>query len=179
MSIYEQEIPDTFCVKDGEQLTYSEGWSDWLATELVDKTQQQHIKTWIDTSQDPIHFRSSERANRWYEKDAGKPLIIALGNTSLELAGIAWITNMGIVNKRIGHIFGVRVYDGYLEQGVATYLGKRIHRLYDEDRKKLLRYNIHVANQPAFALGIKLGYRMEESRRDREIDMVRRRSALL
>lgn len=179
MSLYEQDSPEVFTVKDGEQLTYFEGWSDWLAGELVENTQQEQVQKWIPLPEDETWFVCEERAHHWFENDGGKPLIIGLGNQAMKLAGVAWITNMGVVKKRMGNQFGIRVYDGYREQGVGSYLGRNIHRMFDEERKGTLSYSMHVANQAAFALGIPLGYKMEEGRTSREIDMVRKRPPLL
>lgn len=179
MSIFNEEIPQTFSVKDGEQLTFSEGWSDWLAHQLQEKTQQMEIQKWIPFEQDEVCFITADRAHRWYEHDAGQPIIISLGTASLELAGVAWITNMGKVNKGLGYQFGVRVYDGYREQKVGSELGSRIHRMFDEQRKGTVSYKMHVANQPAFATGIKLGYKMDPDSNSRELNMVRKRPPLL
>lgn len=159
------------------------GWSQDLGRLLVEKSQEQHIEERTPKDADE-YFTDPDAADKWYYTTAKEPLIVWLGSLTGDLAGIAWITNPDRLRKKqlsAKSNFGVRVYEGYQEQGVATELSTEIHHRYDELPRSQVQFTTQTDNNAAFALAIKFGYKLDDQQVSLQgnMTMVRRGRSLV
>lgn len=136
-------------------------WSAHLDQLLVEKSQQDHIVKYEPSDMD-FRFSSVEEVREWRRRHFSRndPIIAWLGTATNELAGIAWIENAHL--KSGIRLFGVRVYEGFENQGYGTVLANKVHRMYDEKCKPgETTFKMRVDNNAAFVIGaVKLGYKL-------------------
>jgi GNAT superfamily N-acetyltransferase len=133
--------------------------------QIATNSKQDHIRQWTPRDHDEL-FRSEKAVNEWYgNRFNGKdPLIVWLGNAAGELAGLAWVENIDRKRSAALRIFGVRVYDGFREQGLGTALADEVHHVIDTKRRGMkTSYRMKRTNNAAFSIGVGLGYKLNLS----------------
>ena len=141
-------------------LEFREGYSEELAEQILINSQQESIRRWaIEDSRGP--FRSMHSIEEWATMVERPPLIVSLGAAANKLAAVAWITSIGCETLLPRRQFGIRVYEGYQEKGIGTVLGAEIPLQHAEIETSQTSFDIANNNNRMFALGTRLGYRLD------------------
>jgi ribosomal protein S18 acetylase RimI-like enzyme len=91
------------------------GWSDELAAQLVEASQQAEIRRFTPSDAQE-RFATILSAHEWY--DAKQPTVYALAR-SAQLAGVLWFSHRPRPDLEADHTFAVRMYDSARGKGLA------------------------------------------------------------
>lgn len=91
------------------------GWSDELATQLVDASQEPEIRQFTPSDADE-RFATVDTANEWY--DAKRPSVYALARAA-QLAGLIWFSHRPRPDLAADYTFAIRMYDIARGKGLA------------------------------------------------------------
>lgn len=152
-------------------LNVATGWSDALEAQLIEKSRQENIL--LHTPKDAAQrFADHDAVQAWREK--GREVHWLLGPDQ-DLGGIIWYgpsePPQNIDTKGAQpETFAIRIYDGYVGNGLARPFMTQSLRILAEDRQKrgeplpLIWLETDIDNIPALTSYTKFGY--EEYTRD-------------
>lgn len=106
-----------------EGLTLYRGWSDDVARQLVERSQESEIKKF--TKRDAVErFIDEQAANEWYRAKEHVVYTLFQGD---ELAGVAWFAHTERPELSADYTFAIRMYESQRGRGLAGALIESVH----------------------------------------------------